>query len=41
AAEQMGVLYGLSLPGQTISPGSGAAHAHRCLEALALMPEAE
>lgn len=33
--------YALRLPGQNIPAGGGAAHAHVCLEALALMPEEE
>lgn len=33
--------YGLALPGKTISPGSGNAHRHRCLKALALFKENE
>jgi uncharacterized protein (DUF58 family) len=39
-AERGGLCYGLRLPALLIEPGSGAAHAHRCLEALALLPEA-
>jgi uncharacterized protein (DUF58 family) len=35
-AEDSGLAYGLRLPGVTIEPDSGAAHRHRCLEALAL-----
>ncbi|ACM33742.1 DUF58 domain-containing protein [Diaphorobacter sp. JS3050] len=35
-ADRLGVEYGLRLPGQQIAPDSGAAHRHRCLEALAL-----
>lgn len=35
-ADRLGVDYGLRLPGQSIGQGSGAAHRHRCLEALAL-----
>jgi uncharacterized protein (DUF58 family) len=38
AAEDEGACYGLRLPGQEIPPGSGDAHRHRCLEALALFP---
>lgn len=38
-AERLGLCYGLRLPGLGIEPGSGAAQAHRCLEALALLPE--
>jgi uncharacterized protein (DUF58 family) len=38
-AEAGGLRYGLRLPGQALEPGSGRAHLHRCLEALALMPE--
>ena len=39
-AERQGLNYGLRLPNQSIAPGSGASQVHRCLEALALMPEA-
>jgi uncharacterized protein (DUF58 family) len=39
-AERTGLSYGLRLPSLSIEPASGAAHAHRCLEALALLPEA-
>ncbi|MCZ2495595.1 DUF58 domain-containing protein [Xylophilus sp. Kf1] len=35
AADQLGQPYGLRLPGQEIAPDQGAAHRHRCLEALA------
>ena len=35
-AEQGGLHYGLRLPGETIAPGSGEAHQHRCLKALAV-----
>lgn len=35
-ADQLGVDYGLRLPGVEIAPGSGAAHKRNCLEALAL-----
>jgi uncharacterized protein (DUF58 family) len=38
-AERVGLSYGLRLPGLMIEPGSGASQAHRCLEALALLPE--
>lgn len=38
-AERCGLSYGLRLPGRDIAVGSGAAHAHACLEALALLPE--
>jgi uncharacterized protein (DUF58 family) len=38
-AERQGLNYGLRLPGLDIAPGSGASQAHRCLEALALLPE--
>lgn len=38
-AERLGLCYGLRLPGLSIEPGSGAGQAHRCLEALALLPE--
>jgi uncharacterized protein (DUF58 family) len=39
-AEREGLCYVLRLPGLMIEPGSGAGQAHRCLEALALLPEA-
>ncbi len=35
-AERAGLDYGLRLPGTTLVPDRGAAHQHRCLEALAL-----
>ncbi len=35
-AERAGLEYGLRLPGTTLPPDRGAAHQHRCLEALAL-----
>jgi uncharacterized protein (DUF58 family) len=35
-AQRGGQAYGLRLPGMEISPGLGALHQHRCLEALAL-----
>ncbi len=35
-ADRSGQTYGLSLPGQSIPPGCGAAHRTRCLNALAL-----
>lgn len=35
-AEQMGLRYGLRLPGLDIAPGNGEAHRRHCLEALAL-----
>ncbi|MES2186041.1 MAG: DUF58 domain-containing protein [Pseudomonadota bacterium] len=35
-AERTGTDYGLRLPGLTLAPSQGAAHRHRCLEALAL-----
>ena len=35
-AEDSGLAYGLRLPGVLLEPDSGAAHRHRCLEALAL-----
>jgi len=38
-AERGGLCYGLLLPSVRIDPGHGAEQAHRCLEALALMPE--
>ncbi|HWP00259.1 MAG TPA: DUF58 domain-containing protein [Methylococcus sp.] len=37
-AEQMGVPYGLRLPGQAIEIGRGNTHRTRCLEALARFP---
>ena len=40
-AERAGLSYGLRLPARRVEPGSGAAHAHLCLEALALLPEAQ
>lgn len=39
-AERQGLFYGMRLPDRTIPPAGGAEHAQRCLEALALMPEA-
>ena len=36
SAELQDLRYGLRLPGVHIAPASGAAHLHRCLEALAL-----
>ena len=40
-AERDGCRYRLSLPNQpSLGPGSGAAHRHACLKALALMPRA-
>ncbi len=36
-AERVGRIYGLRLPAEAILPGQGAAHRHRCLEALALL----
>ena len=35
-ADRLGLDYGLRLPGQEITPDTGAAHRRRCLEALAL-----
>ncbi len=35
-ADRLGLDYGLRLSGREIPPNSGAAHRHRCLEALAL-----
>ncbi len=35
-AERQGLQYGLRLPGQEISPGSGEAHKKNCLQALAM-----
>ncbi|MDR2366472.1 MAG: DUF58 domain-containing protein [Zoogloeaceae bacterium] len=35
-AEEAGCAYGLDLPGVQFAPARGAAHRHRCLEALAL-----
>lgn len=40
-ADRLGHIYGLRLPGRVIEPGSGADHQRRCLEALALHPQAE
>ncbi|MGO1460973.1 MAG: DUF58 domain-containing protein [Marinobacter sp.] len=37
--EKSGARFGLNLPGQVIEPGSGAAHATRCLRALAVWGE--
>jgi uncharacterized protein (DUF58 family) len=37
-AETNQLSYGLRLPGLSIPPAQGAAHRHRCLEALALYP---
>ena len=34
-ADQRGFDYGLRLPARDIRPGTGAAHLHACLEALA------
>ena len=34
-ADRIGVDYGLRLPAQQVTPGSGEAHKRRCLEALA------
>ncbi|HHM04639.1 MAG TPA: DUF58 domain-containing protein, partial [Gammaproteobacteria bacterium] len=39
-AAAAGERYGLRLPGETLPPGQGAAHRHRCLAALALCGEA-
>ncbi len=36
--EQAGVLYGLRLPQQILTPACGEEHQHRCLAALALFP---
>lgn len=40
-AEQMGLRYGLRIPGLEIAPGNGGAHRQHCLETLALfgLPE--
>ncbi|MBX2868473.1 MAG: DUF58 domain-containing protein [Acidiferrobacterales bacterium] len=35
--ENSGKSYGLAIPGETIHPGIGANHRHRCLKALALL----
>lgn len=35
-AERLGLVFGLTLPGQTLQPAEGAGHAQRCLQALAL-----
>ncbi|MFL6624096.1 MAG: DUF58 domain-containing protein [Sulfurifustaceae bacterium] len=40
AAEQQGLSYGLRLPGTSFAPAIGPIHRDRCLEALALFPEA-
>lgn len=37
--EKSGARFGLNLPGQVIEPGTGAAHATRCLRALAVWGE--
>lgn len=37
-ADQLGLRYGLSLPGTTLEPEQGDAHRRACLEALALCP---
>lgn len=37
-AERRGLRYGLALPAQRLPPGSGEAHRHACLQALALLP---
>lgn len=41
AAHRKGNAYGLELPGQSIPPGGGEAHRHRCLAALADFPITE
>jgi uncharacterized protein (DUF58 family) len=38
-AHEMGVNYGLKIPGRILEPANGDAHRHRCLEALALFEE--
>ena len=38
AAEEEWLAYGLRLPGHEMGVDAGAAHRHRCLEALALFP---
>ncbi len=38
-ANRENMQYGLVLPGKTISPGSGDAHMHQCLKALAVFTE--
>ena len=35
-ADQLGMEYGLRLPGRELSPDQGPSHRSRCLEALAL-----
>jgi len=39
-AGQSGADYGLRVPGQIIGPARDSAHRHRCLECLALLPDA-
>jgi uncharacterized protein (DUF58 family) len=41
AAAKAQLRYGLYLPGMVIVPEKGAAQRHRCLEALALLPQEE
>ena len=40
AAERSGSRYSLALPDQWIAAGRGVEHRHRCLRALALLPDA-
>lgn len=40
-ADHAGAAYGLRLPAAAIAVGTGADHRHRCLQALALHPEAQ
>lgn len=40
-AQRRGLSYGLRIPGVVIHPGSGPTQAHRCLKALALLPETQ
>jgi len=40
-ADRRGIAYGLEIPGQSIAPGNGEAHRHRCLAALAGFPKPE
>jgi uncharacterized protein (DUF58 family) len=38
-AEDEGLVYGMRIPGHTITPGQGADHRHDCLETLALFED--
>lgn len=40
AAEACMLSYSLDVPGQRLGPGLGSLHRHRCLQALALLPDA-